>query len=87
MKLGSHKDSLAPSAALADAVLWYEPANLAWGLTDAIGNADNQLVLGSTDAIIAHLVANAQADDAIIIMSNGGFESIHTRLVEALQNR
>lgn len=87
MKLGSHKDSLAPSASLADAVLWYEPANLAWGLTDAIGNADNQLVLDSTDAIIAHLVANAQADDVIIIMSNGGFESIHTRLLAALQEK
>lgn len=87
MKLGSHRASLAPSAALADAVIWYEPANLTWGLKDAIGNAPNQLVLDSTDAIIEHLTTHAQAGDAIIIMSNGGFESIHTRLVEALQNK
>lgn len=85
MKLGSHQASLAPSASLADHVLWYEPKNLSWGLTDAIGNATNQLVLDSTDAIIEHLVTHAKAGDAIIIMSNGGFESIHTRLVEALQ--
>lgn len=85
MKLGSHKASLAPSAAIADHVLWYEPKDLAWGLTDAIGNATNQQVLDSTDAIIEHLVTHAKAGDAIIIMSNGGFEGIHTRLVEALQ--
>lgn len=85
MKLGSHKASLAPSAAIADHVLWYEPKDLAWGLTDAIGNATNQQVLDSTDAIIEHLVTHAKAGDAIIIMSNGGFEGIHGRLVEALQ--
>lgn len=87
MKLGSHKNDLAPSAALADAVIWYEPANLAWGLKEAIDDAKNQLVLDSTDAIITHIVSHAQSDDAIIIMSNGGFESIHTRLIEALQNQ
>lgn len=85
MKLGSHRDALAPSAALADEVIWYEPADLAWGLAAAIGDTAHQQVLGSTDAIIAHLVANVGDNDAIIIMSNGGFERIHTRLVEALQ--
>lgn len=84
MKLGSHRDHLAPSASIADFALWYEPANLAWGLACAIGNAPNQQVLTSTDDIIAYLKANAKAGDAIIIMSNGGFESIHTRLLDAL---
>ncbi|MDO4441060.1 MAG: UDP-N-acetylmuramate:L-alanyl-gamma-D-glutamyl-meso-diaminopimelate ligase [Moraxella sp.] len=87
MKLGSHREQLASSAALADHVLWYEPASLAWGLADTIGNTPNQSVLASTDAIIEHLVQHAKSGDAIVIMSNGGFESIHTRLVSALQNR
>ncbi len=39
MKLGSHRDSLAPSASLADQVIWYEPKGLTWGLVDAIGDA------------------------------------------------
>lgn len=84
MKLGSHREHLAPSAAIADFVLWYESTNLAWGLTAAIGNAPNQQVLPSTDDIITHLKAHTKAGDAIIIMSNGGFESIHTRLLDAL---
>ncbi|MFC0819995.1 UDP-N-acetylmuramate:L-alanyl-gamma-D-glutamyl-meso-diaminopimelate ligase [Moraxella marmotae] len=84
MKLGSHRSQLASSAALADHVIWYEPKNLSWGLSDAIGNAANQIVLNSVDAIIDHITAHAQAGDAIIIMSNGGFEGIHGRLVAAL---
>ena len=46
--------------------------------------ANPQLVLPSVDTIIDHLKAHAQAGDAIIIMSNGGFENIHQRLLTAL---
>lgn len=46
--------------------------------------ANPQQVLSSVDAILKHLKANAQAGDAIIIMSNGGFENIHQRLLTAL---
>ena len=84
MKLGSHRDSLAPSASLADQVIWYEPKGLTWGLVDAIGDAKNQLVLDSIDGIITHIQTHAQARDAIIIMSNGGFEGIHAKIVDAL---
>lgn len=87
MKLGSHREHLAPSAAIADQVIWYEPASLSWGLAEAINGSENQLVLDSTDAIIDHLVCHAKSGDAIIIMSNGGFEGIHTRLVDALNNK
>lgn len=37
-----------------------------------------------TDAIIAFLVKFASPGDAILIMSNGGFDNIHTRLLESL---
>ena len=37
-----------------------------------------------TDAIIDFLVKGAQEGDVILIMSNGGFDNIHTRLLEAL---
>lgn len=103
MKLGIHKDSLADSASLADQVIWYEPAGLAWGLTDIITQAqtaNQQRVLASVDAIIDAVLTdinhNAQVtsskqgsatakDIAIVIMSNGGFEGIHQRLLAALE--
>lgn len=93
MKMGIHQDSLAESAALADHTLWYEPTGLEWGLKEVIENANsvnpnmgNQQVLSSIDAIIEHIDTHAKAGDAIVIMSNGGFEGIHQRLLTALRN-
>ncbi len=37
-----------------------------------------------TDAIIDYLVTAAKPDDVILIMSNGGFDNIHERLLAAL---
>lgn len=90
MKMGIHQDSLAQSAALADHTLWYEPAGIEWGLKEVIENAEHkgtQQVVCSTDAIIEHITAHAEAGDAIIIMSNGGFEGIHQRLLTALREQ
>ena len=91
MKMGIHQHSLAQSAALADYTLWYEPAGLEWGLQEVIDNAQEtidgerrQSVLTSIDAIIEHVRRHSQAGDAIVIMSNGGFEGIHQRLLTAL---
>ncbi|MGE6361687.1 UDP-N-acetylmuramate:L-alanyl-gamma-D-glutamyl-meso-diaminopimelate ligase [Psychrobacter glacincola] len=94
MKMGIHQDSLAESAALADHTLWYEPTGLEWGLKEVIENANsanpnmgNQQVLSSIDAIIKHIDTHAKAGDAIVIMSNGGFEGIHQRLLTVLRNK
>ncbi|MDH3602724.1 MAG: Mur ligase family protein, partial [Candidatus Tectomicrobia bacterium] len=40
-----------------------------------------------TDAIIDHLCRESQPADVILIMSNGGFENIHERLLMALAQR
>lgn len=92
MKLGVHKDSLAASAMLADEVIWYEPAGLEWGLKDVINMAsginNTQHVMNDTQQIIDYLTAKVGTsgqDEAIIIMSNGGFENIHQRMIEAFK--
>ena len=41
----------------------------------------------TTDAIIAHLCREARAGDVILMMSNGGFDNIHQRLLTALEQR
>ncbi|MBH0063674.1 UDP-N-acetylmuramate:L-alanyl-gamma-D-glutamyl-meso-diaminopimelate ligase [Psychrobacter sp. SZ93C1] len=94
MKMGIHQDSLAESAALADHTLWYEPTGLEWGLREVIERANaanpnmgDQQVLSSTDAIIEYIGTHAQSGDAIVIMSNGGFEGIHQRLLTALHSK
>ena len=37
-----------------------------------------------TDAVIEYLVAHARSGDVLAILSNGGFDNIHTRLLAAL---
>jgi UDP-N-acetylmuramate: L-alanyl-gamma-D-glutamyl-meso-diaminopimelate ligase len=39
------------------------------------------------EEIIATLARETQTDDHVLIMSNGGFDNIHARLLERLQSR
>jgi UDP-N-acetylmuramate: L-alanyl-gamma-D-glutamyl-meso-diaminopimelate ligase len=41
----------------------------------------------TTDEILAHLCSEAQPTDVILIMSNGGFDNIHQRLLTALRRQ
>jgi UDP-N-acetylmuramate: L-alanyl-gamma-D-glutamyl-meso-diaminopimelate ligase len=86
MRLGAHKESLAPSVADADQVLWYQPEGLNWDLGPVVQSSPVPAqVLNSVDAIIARVVAEARSGDQVVIMSNGGFGGIHQKLVKALQ--
>jgi UDP-N-acetylmuramate: L-alanyl-gamma-D-glutamyl-meso-diaminopimelate ligase len=42
------------------------------------------LYFEDTDALIDHLTANARPGDVLLIMSNGGFDNIHERLLQRL---
>ena len=85
MKMGVHKDTLADSLALADEVYLYQAESLDWDLASNI-NLDSLQVFSSTQAIIDKVIAEAKTDSHILIMSNGGFEGIHQRLLDALKN-
>ncbi|MGE0372974.1 MAG: UDP-N-acetylmuramate:L-alanyl-gamma-D-glutamyl-meso-diaminopimelate ligase [Gammaproteobacteria bacterium] len=87
MKMGVHKELLAPALALADEVILYQPPDLGWPLqevADAVGPRCR--VLDRVQSIIDHLKAGSRNGDHILIMSNGGFENIHTRLLEAMRH-
>jgi UDP-N-acetylmuramate: L-alanyl-gamma-D-glutamyl-meso-diaminopimelate ligase len=85
MRLGAHKDNLAPSVGEADEVIWYQPAGLNWDLAPVVAASTvPSVVLDSIDGIIAKIVAEAAPGDQVLIMSNGGFGGIHRKLVEAL---
>ena len=86
MKLGAHREGLAPSTALADHVFWYAPDNLGWDLAATVADAPVPTqVCNSLGNIIAGVVALAQPDTQVVIMSNGGFGGIHRQLIEALE--
>jgi UDP-N-acetylmuramate: L-alanyl-gamma-D-glutamyl-meso-diaminopimelate ligase len=87
MKMGTHGTALGQSFAPADLVLVCENPDLQWDIRKMAESAPT-IVEVKTDSqqIIDHLVHNCQPGDQVVIMSNGGFDNIHQRLIEAMQN-
>lgn len=86
MRLGVHRERLSGCTRDADQVLWFQPPGVDWDLESvASASATPSRVYQSTDAIIGTLVAELQPGDQVVIMSNGGFEGIHRRLMLALE--
>lgn len=88
MRLGEHRNQLASAASPADRVIWYQPEEMNWSLQETLAGAPGQEVFSSVEAIIDTITATAgqlAASTHVVIMSNGGFEAIHTRLLSALQ--
>ncbi|OAN18984.1 UDP-N-acetylmuramate:L-alanyl-gamma-D-glutamyl-meso-diaminopimelate ligase [Photobacterium jeanii] len=85
MKLGVHKHDLAPALAAADEVFIYQPDNIPWSV-DEIANHCQQPAYtdDDLDALVARIVAQAQPNDHILVMSNGGFGGIHGKILTAL---
>lgn len=88
MRLGIHKETLAPALESADEVLIYSPADLSWDMrkvTDQLGG--QALLFDSIDAIVDHIRQTAKKDDHILIMSNGAFGGLHDKLLHSLQEQ
>jgi len=85
MRLGVHKEELAPALAAADAVLLYQPADLQWDMSVVTSALHGRARLFRTvDGILDVLARELKPDDHVLIMSNGGFEGIHMRLLQSL---
>jgi UDP-N-acetylmuramate: L-alanyl-gamma-D-glutamyl-meso-diaminopimelate ligase len=88
MKLGVHREQLAHALATADGSWLLNSADLGWDLPHAVaGMGERVRVLGSVDALVADLAAEARTGDHILVMSNGGFGGLHDKLLAALEKR
>lgn len=88
MRMGLHREQLAASTAMADMVYWYQPDGLDWSLDDLISASPVPATLAtSTGQIIESVCAAIRPGSHVVIMSNGGFDSIHSRLVSALEQQ
>ena len=85
MRLGTHKDKLAPALALADQVLLLQPPDLEWDLRE-VGNALGSCAKVYTNIIdlVAAVAGLARTGDHVLVMSNGAFGNIHMHLENAL---
>jgi UDP-N-acetylmuramate: L-alanyl-gamma-D-glutamyl-meso-diaminopimelate ligase len=84
MRMGVHQRSLAGALVEADQVLILRAPEITWDVAAALNGRAR--VLSSVDAIIATLVQELQADDRVLIMSNGDFGGLHGRLLARLQS-
>ena len=88
MRMGVHKETLSDSWQQADEVSLYQPEGLDWNLEDVVSTSNAPAkIFSDTDGIIDHLLSQAKVGDHILIMSNGGFEGIHQRLLDALEKQ
>ena len=84
MRMGVHRESLASALERADHIAVFVGEKLDWDIERVLGVLRHCRVYGETVALAADVAALARAGDQILIMSNGAFDNIHDRILEAL---
>ena len=86
MRMGVHAEQLGASFAAADMVMLCENPNLNWDMRKMAQTAPTIVVIKQDiQQIIDSLKDECRAGDQIVIMSNGGFEGLHLRLIDAMK--
>jgi UDP-N-acetylmuramate: L-alanyl-gamma-D-glutamyl-meso-diaminopimelate ligase len=85
MCMGVHQEELAKALSEGDEIFIYQSPKVAWDVKSAFSMLGNKVtILMDTQHIIDKIVETAKPEDHILVMSNGGFDNIHHRLLEAL---
>jgi UDP-N-acetylmuramate: L-alanyl-gamma-D-glutamyl-meso-diaminopimelate ligase len=85
MRLGVHRDALAPALALADEVWLFTPPSLAWDASPVLAALGGRAHHREDVAELAvALAGRLRPGDHALIMSNGGFDGLHGKLLAAL---
>ncbi|MBL3598736.1 MAG: UDP-N-acetylmuramate:L-alanyl-gamma-D-glutamyl-meso-diaminopimelate ligase [gamma proteobacterium endosymbiont of Lamellibrachia anaximandri] len=85
MKRGVHADQLAGALKAADRVLLFAPDDLAWDAAAVLRPLGGSVaIFDEVQAIIDSIAEMVEPGDHLLVMSNGGFEGIHQRLLDAL---
>ncbi|NNN45609.1 MULTISPECIES: UDP-N-acetylmuramate:L-alanyl-gamma-D-glutamyl-meso-diaminopimelate ligase [unclassified Vibrio] len=88
MKLGVHKTTLAASLQQADSVYLYQPDNIEWSVADVAKQCQAPAYTSDQlDVLVSEICAEAQPGDHILVMSNGGFGGIHSKLLATLREQ
>ncbi len=86
MKLGVHREQLAPALAPADLSWFLKPPDLGWDLPAAVASLGARVRFAeSVDALVQGLADDARPGDQVLVMSNGGFGGLHDKLLAALR--
>jgi UDP-N-acetylmuramate: L-alanyl-gamma-D-glutamyl-meso-diaminopimelate ligase len=86
MRMGVHRDTLHGSFRDADRVFVLGAADLNWDLGSALAPLGKRLAIETdVQALLTRLLAELEAGDLVVLMSNGGFQGLPRLLEHALQ--
>ncbi|EIC20552.1 UDP-N-acetylmuramate:L-alanyl-gamma-D-glutamyl-meso-diaminopimelate ligase [Thiorhodovibrio frisius] len=87
MRAGVHAKTLAASLGEADLVYLFAPADLGWDAAAVMAPLGERVrVHEAIEPLVAEIIKTVQPGDHLLVMSNGGFQGIHQRLLDALQS-
>lgn len=88
MKMGVHQHTLADSWQQADQVVLFEPSGLGWSLSNLAKHSETPThILSDVDDVVTRVLELASPGDQVLVMSNGGFGGIHTKLLNRLAEK
>lgn len=85
MKRGVHNAQLQDSFACADQAFIYQPPELQWSVKEFVQADSARLhAYTDTDTMVAAILAEARPKDKIVVMSNGDFEGVCTKISQGI---
>ncbi len=85
MKMGHHKDEIAPALVRADKVFLLQPDNIPWEVAEIATDCVQPVKWAANiEKLVDFVIAEAQPTDHILVMSNGSFGGIHQKLLDKL---
>lgn len=83
MRMGVHANTLAEATSIASQCYWLRAKNMGFDLTsDLVGGP----VFDDVDQLVAQLVPELAPTDVVVCMSNGDFQGLKDKLVQALKD-
>ena len=87
MEAGVHKNNLLDSASCADEIFWFQKADVSWSMQDVVDSSlqsEKHKVFSDVEEMLDEISGQPRSGH-IVIMSNGGFEGLHQRLILRLE--
>ena len=87
MSMGTHRNDLANCCAAADSIIWFRGDNIKWDLHKVVKESVIPATISNDTKVLVKQLVNLPTHKRrrhIVFMSNGGFDGIHKKLVEAL---
>ena len=88
MRMGVHRETLGAALEAADRVWLYASSRMQWDAHAMPAPAKLDLrICDAVDDIVSECAAEARPGDHVLVMSNGGFEGLHDKLLTRLRSR